>query len=457
MFNWFLSHSPLLYLTQSIWRDEAFSILSASRPLSFIFQNLGIEPPLYYVLLHFWMKLFGTEEIAARSLSFLGFGSATFIVIYWAEKIFKRHWLAWYLPLLFFVNPMLLYYAFEVRTYGWFMFFAVASMYGYLEKKWPILVAANVLGFYTHSYMIFVPIAQVFHWLVTHNVLANFSSRLRGLKSAITKRQITGAPTGFALTFLLIAPWFIRIAKEAGRLKANWYFPVDLHLIKSVLGNMFVGYEGTPWYLWTYTAYLSAVLMCLFLFALAPLSTRRRNLFFFLMAVVPLILVIGVSFVKPLFVNRYLIPVSIAEVFLVVAAIAAMKRKFFQYLTAAGFLIFSVGFNIWYPPLHSKVNIRKTFQEVNALRGTQDVVLAESPLVFFESIYYSGDPKRVYLYNPQNVAFPVYVGSALVSSSQMALSYPPYPMRGFLIHEDGTFDVVYTTTIENKSAIQKRH
>ncbi|MBI5619574.1 glycosyltransferase family 39 protein [Candidatus Gottesmanbacteria bacterium] len=448
MFTWIIQHSPLLYLTQSIWRDEAFSILAASRPLSFIFQNLGIEPPLYYLLLHFWMKLFGTSEIAARSLSFLGFGFATVIVIYWAEKLFKRHWLSWYLPLIFFVNPMLVYYAFEVRTYGWFMFFAVLSFFAYLEKRWKLFIIANVLGFYNHTYMLFVPLSQALYWaIVNRQKVLHFQWR-----AVFRQREIRS----FFVIFALMIPWIIRIAQQSVYLKHAWYFPVDIHLVKSVLGNMFVGYEGTPWYLWPFTAYLSIVLVCLFLFALAPRVTRRRNLFFFLMAVVPLTLVIGVSFVKPLFVNRYLIPVTVAEVFLVVAAVAAMKRKFFQYLTAASFLIFSVGFNVWYPPLHAKVNIRKTFQEVNALRGKQDVVLAQTPLVFFESVYYSSDPKRVYLYNPGNVAFPVYVGSALVSPSQMALTYPPYPMRGFLIHEDGTYDIVYTTTMETASKNQKR-
>lgn len=442
MFNWLLGHSPLLYLTQSIWRDEAFSILAASRPLSFIFQNLGIEPPLYYLILHFWMKLFGTSEIAVRSLSFLGFGFATLIVITWAEKLYKRHWLSWYLPLLFFLNPMLLYYAFEVRTYGWYMFFAVLSFFAYQQKQWKLLIIANVLGFYNHTYMLFVPVSQGVYWLIVN----------RGKIVRARWRAIVRDPTvrSLFIAFLLMVPWGIRIVQQSVYLTHTWYFPVDIQLVKSVLGNMFVGYEGTPWYLWPFTAYLSLILLCLFVFSLKPSATRRRNLFFFLMVIVPLILVIGVSFIKPLFVNRYLIPVTIAEVFLIVAAIAAMKRKLFQYLTAGCFLLFSIGFNIGYPALHAKVNIRKTFQEVNALRGKQDVVLAQSPLVFFESVYYSSDPKRVYLYNPGNVAFPVYVGSALVSSSQMALTYPPYPMRGFLIHEDGTFDIVYTTSVTIK-------
>ena len=275
MINWLLAHSPLLYFTQSVWRDEAFSILAAQRPLSFIFTNLGIEPPLYYILLHYWMKLFGTSEIAARSLSLLGFTLTTILVIYWSEKLFRKHWLSWFLPLLFFFNPMLLYYAFEVRAYGWFMFFSIASMYAYVEKKWVLLTIANVLGFYTHSYMIFVPITQGIHWLITtqiHKVIAQFIAHRRRLRSAILNLKVKGAPAAFVATLLLIAPWFLRLIKEAAGLKTTWYYPVDINLIRSVLGNMFVGYEGTPWYLWRITFYLSLVLLFFFFLAIKPIS-----------------------------------------------------------------------------------------------------------------------------------------------------------------------------------------
>ena len=432
MFSWLIQHSPLFYLTQSLWRDEAFSILAAQRPLAFIFNNLGVEPPLYYFLLHFWMKLFGSGEIAARSLSFLGFALATVIVIVWAEKLFHKHFLSWYLPVFFFVNPMLLYYAFEIRTYGWFMFFAILSLYGYAEKKWWVMTIANILGFYTHTYMIFVPIAQAFHWLATKKFMINPS----WLKDH--------AFQSFFVSSILMAPWFFRIAKEMEKLKHTWYFPVDLHLIQSVLGNMFVGYEGTPWFLWNGTAYLSFGLIALFIFSLTSRATRARNLFFLTMTFLPLVFVIGISFFKPLFVNRYLISVTITEIFLVTFGIQAMGKKYLQYAAAAVFLIAVLAFNVWYPSQHAKIDIRKTLMEVNALAGKQDIIVAASPLVLFESIYYSKNPSRVFLYNPGNVAFPSYVGDALVTPAQMIREIPAYPVRAFLIHEDGTFEITYT-------------
>lgn len=439
MINFLLQHSPLLYFTQSFWRDEAFSVLVAERPITFLITKLGFEPPVYYILLHVWMKIFGNGEIAVRSLSLLAMTLATIVVIKWAEKLFGRHFLSWYLPVFFFLNPMLLYYAFEVRTYAWIVLFTVLSLSYYSEKRWHGFTLATILGFYTHSYFLFVPFTQAAHWVLTHPKM-------------LKRRTLKGwwkepAVRSFAIAALAIAPWLWKVAQEAMRLKQAWYFPVNGNLVMSVIGNMFLGYEGTPWYLWKYTAYFSILLLGLFILSLSPKATRARNLLFFLMVFIPLTLVIGVSFVKPLFVNRYLIPVSVAQVFLVVFAIEAIRKTILQRLVAFAFLLFVIGFNLWYPAEHAKLDIRSTFTHVNALIGQNDVIYAQSPLVFFESIYYSSDRSRVFLYNPYNVAFPWYVGDIIVSPENMAQDLPMYPTRAFLIHENGTFTITYRAPI----------
>lgn len=432
MLNWLLTHTPLLYFTQSLWRDEAYSALMAQRPISWIVQSVTFEPPVYYTILHYWIRMFGTSEIALRSLSLLGFALATGIVIQWSEKLFRKSWLSILLPLLFFFNPMLLYYAFEVRTYGWYIFFTVASMYAYLEGRWRLYIVATILGFYTHSYFLIVPMVQVIHWLLTKK---SFSQRLRD--PFFLASVING---------LVIAPWLIRLAEQAGKLKDSWYFPVDFHLIRSSLGNMFLGYEGTPWYLWDYTGALSIALILLFALAVKPKANRRITLYFALSVFLPLALVIGISFIKPLFVNRYLIPVSIAEVFLLAYATNAVGKRSTQYVVGVCLVLFSIGFNLWYPKEHQKVDIRRTLVEINTLARPGDVVLATSPLVLFESIYYSTNPSRVYLYNPSGSPFPWYVGDTIFDKNKIAVDLPPYPVQAFLVHEDGSYDVAYRTT-----------
>lgn len=436
MWNWLLAHSPLLYFTQSLWRDEAFSILVAQKPISFIIQNLTFEPPVYYLILHYWIRVFGTSEIAARSLSLLGFTLAAMVVILWSEKLFRKHWLSWVTPLLFITNPMLLYYAFEVRTYGWYIFFVTLSLYAYIQERWRLFVLASILGFYTHTYFLFLVASLGIHWLVVH--------RKKFVKPPLLLfREPMIASMILVMSAML--PWIIRVIQSAGTLKNSWYFPIDWHLVKSVLGNIYLGYEGTPWHLWGFTVNLSLLLLVLFFLALKRKATRQRNTVFLFTVFVPLFLVIAISFFKPLFTNRYVIMVAVAEVFLVAFAIEVMKPSWIQKSVAFVFCLFSIIFNFWYPSQHAKVDIRSTMMQVNALASNRDVILSQSPLVFLETLYYSVDRSRVYLYNPYNVPFPWYVGGAVVPPGGMIQNFPVYPIRAFLVSEQGEFTIVYHT------------
>ena len=82
-------------------------------------------------------------------------------------------------------------------------------------------------------------------------------------------------------------------------------------------------------------------------------------------------------------------------------------------------------------------------------------MLADNPLIFFETIYYAKDKSRVYLFNPNASAFPWYVGSAIVSPDEMVGTLPTYPTRGFVIHGDGTYTIEYDSPIANQILPQK--
>lgn len=444
MFQFLIHHTPLLYLTQSFWRDEVYSVFISARPISFFVQHLSFEPPFYYLLLHFWMKLFGQSEVAVRSLSLLGLTFAAIVVIFWSEKLFRKHWLSWWLPVCFFFNPTLLYYGMEARTYGWYIFFATLSFWAYAQNRWIIWTIATVLGFYTHSFLLIVPAAQLIHYLLTHR------ARLLQSRTNLFRDPLIRA---LGVVALCIAPWSLRLLQESAKLRQSWYYPVDMQLVYSVLGNLFVGYEGTPWYLWRFTKILSLGILVLTFIALRNKEAAKTARMFAIQIYAPLILIIGISFFKPLYVNRYVIPVTIAEVFLTAMAIAAIRKPVVQKMVGAVILLFILGWNIWYPDKHAKFDIRAVMTQVNSLQGKNDVILADSPLIFFETMYYSKDKTKVYLYNPQNSPFPWYVGDAIVSPSQMVADYPPYPMRGFLVHTDGTFEVVFQTPIS--AAIRK--
>lgn len=69
-----------------LWFDEAASVFIARKPLSEIVRYVVVSryehPPVYYVLLHFWMGLTGENEFAVRSLSII-FGMLFVVALRW--------------------------------------------------------------------------------------------------------------------------------------------------------------------------------------------------------------------------------------------------------------------------------------------------------------------------------------------------------------------------------------
>lgn len=437
MLDWVLFNTPIFYLTQSLWRDEAFSVLIAERPLSSFIGSLGFEPPLYYILLHIWIKIFGTSEIAIRSLSLLGFLIATYIITLWSEKRFGKHWLSWVVPLLFFLNPMLLYYAFEARAYGWVMAFSALSIYAYGQKKYMFASMANILAFYTHAYTVFIPITQLAHYMLTHKKI-NTLFHWRHFLSNTYLRSLS-------FTGISMLPWILHVFQHMGKLGSTWYYPVDLQAILSSLGNMFIGYDGTPGGLWTLTTALS--LCFIFIMVLASKNTHHRSeiLYIILTIILPLIIVLGVSFVKPMFVHRYLIYVTIGQIMLIGYAIRAITHHKMQKIVAGIVFLFFVAINIYFPQAKAKLDIRSAVKEATMLQGDNDALYATSPLIFFETVYYAKDRTRVFLYNPEGNPFPWYVGEAAFSESQMAYDLPNYPNRAIMIYPDRSITILYRT------------
>ncbi len=71
----------------SLWLDEGISIGIASHPVGDI-PGLLVQdgsPPLYYLLLHGWMNLFGDGPVAVRSLSLVA-ALAVVPVAFWAGR-----------------------------------------------------------------------------------------------------------------------------------------------------------------------------------------------------------------------------------------------------------------------------------------------------------------------------------------------------------------------------------
>src|SRR5579884_3491295 len=106
------------FIGGQFWMDEAITTGIASHSLSAIPGILRHDgsPPLFYLLLHFWIRLFGPGETATHSLPLL-FGLLTIPAGMWAGwSLFGRR-AGMYAAVLFAFSTFLTQYAQETRMY----------------------------------------------------------------------------------------------------------------------------------------------------------------------------------------------------------------------------------------------------------------------------------------------------------------------------------------------------
>ncbi len=115
-----------------MWYDEGHSILIAIKNFPFGIDNFLYtkdfqHTPFYFYFLHFWLKIFGTNEILLRMSSAI-FGIATIPLTYIVGKKLYNKNVGIISALLVTVSPLLVYYSIEIRMYAAVTFLAVLSM-----------------------------------------------------------------------------------------------------------------------------------------------------------------------------------------------------------------------------------------------------------------------------------------------------------------------------------------
>jgi mannosyltransferase len=180
---------------QSLWSDEAFTWTIASKPFgAAMAQVAGTEstPPLYYALAWVWEHLFGSSEVALRSLPAL-FGVAAVGVVYaiGAELAGRRVGLA--AALLAATSPLLVWYSQEARAYSLLVLLAALSFLFLVRGRvlaWGVVAALAVA---THYFAVFL-VAGEAAWL-----LARSRPRRRVLAAAALPAAVAAALVPLAL------------------------------------------------------------------------------------------------------------------------------------------------------------------------------------------------------------------------------------------------------------------
>jgi mannosyltransferase len=168
----------LLLGHQSLYYREIVSLILAKQPFGAMLDDIArteSTPPLYYVLLWVWVRLFGTTADALRSLSAC-FGVLTVVALYFAARARLSRGAALVVAALAATNPMLIWYSQETRAYAVVTFFLASSLYFMLRARdggggalagWS---AAACLALASHYFAVFalVPEAAYLLYLYRH-------------------------------------------------------------------------------------------------------------------------------------------------------------------------------------------------------------------------------------------------------------------------------------------------
>jgi uncharacterized membrane protein len=283
---------------RSLWLDEAFSVavarLSWSDFWSIIFQweaNAG----LYSLLLKIWSHL-DTTEFAVRSLSAV-FSIATVPLLYRiGRRLFSPHigiTAAWLLA----ANPFFIRYAQEARAYALVLFLVTLSSSIFIRcidtptgKRFAFYAMVSTLAAYAHFFAFLIPASHL-------------SSLLCTRRTAIKRRDII---TGAVLYTLCALPLvYFMVTRDSGQV--DWIPGVSL----LSLPTLFFAFSGLVDML-AAAVYLLIVPLGLHKLHASYRAAPGRHeqwpyVFVAAWLILPIALILVVSFVKPLFVTRYFI------------------------------------------------------------------------------------------------------------------------------------------------------
>jgi mannosyltransferase len=185
--------------SQSFWADEVATVKLLDLDLPSMLRAIPDSegtPPVYYVLAWGWTQLFGTGEIGVRSLSALA-GAAAVPVFYAAAAELCSRRVALAVAALAAVNPLLIWYSQEARSYSLVVLLGALSVWAFarmLRRPSPGLAAvwmlASALALGTHYFAGFLVAAEA-AWL---------------LAAQRTRRQAAPAVAGLAIVVMALIP-----------------------------------------------------------------------------------------------------------------------------------------------------------------------------------------------------------------------------------------------------------
>ena len=318
-------------LQQSVWFDEAYSIMVAKQAPHEIIRLAAIDthPPLYYLLLHYWGELFQWNVVMLRMLSVMAYGGTILVAGLLMRRLFSGRIALWGVVLAV-LSPLLMRYGFELRMYALASLIGVAATLLLVlarsatgRRAWWLWFGYAVLvaiGVYTVYYLALLWIAHLV-WLVV-------TSR-RELKKNLWRQPWLYA---YGVSLLLFLPWLPTMLKQVTN---GALAPIGQPMnVENLLGVLSFNTLYQP--IWQFDMLRSILFMglvgALVVVAVAAyrqLRTKEKPALLLLLCYigVPILLLMMLSIVRSMYVERYLVHVAVGLMLLVGAATAVAWRR----------------------------------------------------------------------------------------------------------------------------------
>lgn len=448
---------------QSLWVDELYSIVPVYplNTVEFIINYCkSDQPPLFFLILHFWMKLFSYTPLSGRMLVAV-FGILGVIAMYFLGKEVSNRKIGLLASFLTSINYFHIYYSQELRFYSLLFLLTVLSFLFFVRsyKKrtftyYVLYVISTIALLYTQYYglIIFVTQGIIFIFYVILN-----------------KEKISFIITGIVLAIIIFGsfiPWLEILIHDA-QITSYW--------IQEPKPYFFFGYYRVYWGRDFLTEKVTLFIGFIYIWHLV---TSFRNKTITKEGTVTAILIISwilfsylIPYVRsvtstPILFPRYTL-VTLPAIFIVIAlGLDLIKRKLFRVTLIA--LIFSgVMIHMFvvekYYTVITKAQLREAAQVV--IKNHKSDVIVYSNFEWWYNFYFYSTNPRIFVRGryptdeKYDLAFFInevgnqkefWVLSGQIESNALTDSQAAYTKENFRIKENHTFYQASAVLYERK-------
>lgn len=375
----------------SLAGDEPFSVYHAQMNVGSIinFLSEGNNPPLYEILLHYWIEIFGISEYSVRLPSLI-FSSLTVFMLYRLGVKYLNTKVAIYSGIIFIFSNYQILFAHEARGYSMLGLLTAISAYLYLGVisdfrtnenirnkttskatfNFLLLTFVNTLMIYTHYFGFFVLLTQL---LFLFFYLKDFLKIWKKILVHIGIIALLFSPNLF-----ILYKRFIQASSDGTWMKA----PEGLES----LYNMLWSFSNAP--------VVAVALMALFAISItkyfanfSKVNSNFSSAFIAFWFIFILLSMFVLSFWTPMFLDRYLMPASIAYPILIgLCADYLSKDLKLKFVIPSIVCILFV--TTAKPNITNKRNVKETLAKIKDMKTGNTLVYYCSDRFTLNFVYY---------------------------------------------------------------------